>query len=297
MTFRLLDKTDLNIEKWNTSIRVADNGRVNALAWYLDIVCDGKWKALVNQDYSYVLPLPFHDKIPFLKRIYVPYYSQQMGIIGKLPIDKALISLALEQIPSYRQVIMQWNEFNTIPEGSSFEKTMRPNYVLALNRSIESIRAAYSKNLKRHLKKTEKRDLIFKEIPLEAFEKFFLLNTAKQTKLTEKFKILFGKLIRAIMQNDCGMIRGVYVGDRLLAACLFTKFNKRLTSVLIRSNEEGKKCTAMHFLMDQVISNYADQDYLLDFEGSSIESVARFFKSFGAKNFEYPLLRSSRFPF
>jgi len=297
MAFRLLDKTDLNIKKWNTSIQQAGNGRVNALSWYLDIVSGGQWKALVSQDYAYLVPLPINKRVPLVNRISIPYYSQQLGMFGQLPISEDLVKAALAQIPNYRQVIMQWNEFVPIPARSSFDISMRPNFVLELNKSIEVLRSSYSKNLKRNLKKLQKVDFECKPVPLEEFENFYLANTDKQTKVTAKFKTMFGKLIRAILKNECGMIRGVYVSDRLIAACLYTNFNNRLIALLIRSNKEGKEHAAMHHIMDQIIVEYAGSDHLLDFEGSAIDSVARFFKSYGAELKPYPLLKRSRFPF
>jgi len=297
MSFRLLDKTDLNIEKWNAMIQQAGNGRVNALSWYLDIVSHGKWKALVSEDYTYLMPLPINDRVPLLKRISIPPYSQQLGIFGQLPISEDLVSAALRQIPNYRQIIMQWSEFVPLSKVGSFEISMRPNYVLELNLPIETLRTSYSTNLKRNLKKIHKLEFKHRSVPAEAFENFYFKNTDKQTKVTPHFKIMFGKLIRAILKNDCGMIRGVYVSDRLIAACLFTNFNNRLIALLIRSNKEGKEHAAMHHIMDQIIAEYANSDHLLDFEGSAIDSVARFFKSFGAKLKPYPLLRRSRFPF
>lgn len=297
MAFRLLDRTDLIVKDWNDSILSANNGRVNALSWYLDIVCDQNWKALIFGDYEYVIALPINNRIPFVPRISIPYYSQQLGIIGKTPADDALVSAALDKIPAYRQVIMQWNEFNLIPENVVFKTTMRPNYVLDLHNTLESIRAGYSKTLKRHLKKAPDNGLVYKEVSIETFESFFLKNTDKQTKVTEKYKNMLSKLIRALDKNGCAMIRGIYVEDRLIATCLFTDFNKRLCSLMIRSNNEGKNLNAMHYLIDQTIDQYAGTKYLLDFEGSSIENIARFFKSFGAASKPYPLLEKSRFPF
>lgn len=39
----------------------------------------------------------------------------------------------------------------------------------------------------------------------------------------------------------------------------------------------------MSFLIDHVIENNAESDYILDFEGSMIAKLASFFKSFGAQ--------------
>ena len=43
----------------------------------------------------------------------------------------------------------------------------------------------------------------------------------------------------------------------------------------------------MFFLIDNFIKNNAETDFLLDFEGSNIEGVQRFYKGFGAENQNY----------
>ena len=43
----------------------------------------------------------------------------------------------------------------------------------------------------------------------------------------------------------------------------------------------------MFFLVDELIQQHADSNYQLDFEGSEIEGVARFYNGFGATNNPY----------
>jgi hypothetical protein len=40
-------------------------------------------------------------------------------------------------------------------------------------------------------------------------------------------------------------------------------------------------------VIDSILKKYSETDYILDFEGSMIPGIARFFKSFGAKEEEY----------
>jgi hypothetical protein len=50
----------------------------------------------------------------------------------------------------------------------------------------------------------------------------------------------------------------------------------------------------MFYLVDYIIRKEAAKDKLLDFEGSKIEGVARFYKGFGAKYHPYYILKKLR---
>jgi hypothetical protein len=60
------------------------------------------------------------------------------------------------------------------------------------------------------------------------------------------------------------------------------KTPKRLVHLIPVTTATGRTQGAMHFLIDQLVQQHAESDMILDFEGSSVESIARFYKSFGA---------------
>jgi hypothetical protein len=49
----------------------------------------------------------------------------------------------------------------------------------------------------------------------------------------------------------------------------------------------GRAIGIMHGIINWVIQKYEGENVLLDFEGSSIPSVASFYKKFGATEFPY----------
>lgn len=60
------------------------------------------------------------------------------------------------------------------------------------------------------------------------------------------------------------------------------QFN-RLIFLSGQSSPEGFKLKSMFLLMDQIIKAHAKSKKILDFEGGSIDGVARFYKGFGAE--------------
>jgi hypothetical protein len=62
------------------------------------------------------------------------------------------------------------------------------------------------------------------------------------------------------------------------------------------SNNVGRDLRAMYFLFDRLIDEYSEQSIVLDFEGSDIEGVGRFFSGFGALLVPYHRLIANRLP-
>ena len=52
----------------------------------------------------------------------------------------------------------------------------------------------------------------------------------------------------------------------------------------------------LHYLFDHVIMQFAEHQMLLDFEGSEIPGIARFFKSFGSGKTHYFRLKINKLP-
>ena len=69
----------------------------------------------------------------------------------------------------------------------------------------------------------------------------------------------------------------------IVAASAFAETGSRIINLLPATNEMGRKNGAMHFLLNEVIKTHQNTDKLFDFEGSSVASIARFYKSFGAQ--------------
>ena len=62
------------------------------------------------------------------------------------------------------------------------------------------------------------------------------------------------------------------------------------------SSKEGKELRAMFFLIDQYIQMNAEKELTLDFEGSTLPGIARFFSGFGATPETYYRMKHNRLP-
>ena len=210
-----------------------------------------------------------------------------------------MIKNFISAIPtSFRSVYLQFNDSNPIQDSSQSGIRHRSNFTLALDKPYEEIYTAYSKNLKRNIKIAAKNELSICKIGNEEFSSFYLDHTEKE--MVDKFRLntFLAALIEHIISQEDGKIWGVKSEDgSILAACLLTRFNGRLTYLLSRSTKEGKEKRAMHFIINEIIKANVGKANLLDFEGSEIPTIARFFQFFGAKDTPYPVLSYARFPF
>jgi len=69
-----------------------------------------------------------------------------------------------------------------------------------------------------------------------------------------------------------------------------------MINLLNVSTEIGKSNGAMPYLLDATIRREAGKNKYIDFEGSSVEGIARFYQSFGAENVPYYQLKNNKLP-
>lgn len=282
MNIRHLSHHEIDFEQWDKIISSSGNGLIYAKSWYLNIVSPG-WEALVSDDYSFVFPIPVKRKfkIPYIVQ---PPLVQQLGLFSIKPVNEQLIRKFIQKLPSYSYEL-NLNEANRI--GFSEEQ---PNFVLDLQPGYETIEQTYSKNTIRNIKKARKYNLRIEDnVPITAF--FELYKNAKHIYGIN----LLDKLIHAGLKHSDFNISGAFNQEgRLVAALCYSEFKNRLTYLIPASNQAGKESAAMFYLVDELIRRESGRPKVLDFEGSKIEGVARFYKGFGATNRPYYIIKNLR---
>lgn len=280
-----LRNNEIDFERWDSVISNAYNSLAYAYSWYLDVVSPN-WEALVTSDYKYVMPLPVKTKykIPYLVQ---PALTQQLGVFSDTKISRETIDVFIKEIPYYSYEI-NLNAENYSDKASSF-----PNLMLELKDEYDNIRKHYSKNTIRNIEKAERLNLqIQVGIPKQKF--IDLYNETKKNYHVVKTEVL-EKLIEIGVENKQIEIIGVYsFENKLIAAGCFLISEKRIINLLPVSNNEGKSSSAMFLLLNALIQRNSDQQKLLDFEGSRIEGVLRFYRGFGAENQPYYVLKRLR---
>ena len=279
---KYIKRENIDIEKYDNCVQNAIQSRMYAFSWYLDIVAEN-WDVLVLNDYEAVMPLPWKKKY-YLKHVSQPFFCQQLGIFSLNQIDINLQNIFLKKIPfSFLKVTQNLNAQNFANKFS----LERKNYVLSLENNYNSLFKRFSKGRKHAVKVAQKNELNTKVISI-----LDLIKLKEQFYLHSNFpKDIIEKLANYILSKNKGFIIGVFKDEKLLGGGFFLKSNSRITYLFSSFNNEGRKYQAASFLINKVIEDYQNSDLILDFEGGSISNIGSFFKSFGAKNNCFYMIR------
>lgn len=294
-----LERKDIDTKKWDKTILNAKNGLPYAYSWYLDICTNENWEALLTPDYQFVLPLPSNRKILGYKQIYHPYFSQQLGLFSSQEITEDILQEFLSAIPTnIRKFHLDFNFGNPSISISNFEIYKKDNFILSLDNEYEVIRKNYSTLQKRNIKKAIQNKLNNRPISVEQLINFYTINKANQTfDFDSNLKNTLESLCYALVENKIGFPTGIFTQEnQLCAACFWIKSHHRFIYFVAVSSERGRELRAMPFLIDQLIQEEANSKQVIDFEGSSVESIATFFKRFGAVNQPYFNLSYNNLP-
>ncbi len=294
---RYLKHKEIDKARWDDCIVRSVNRRVYAFSWYLDIVCPG-WDALVGEDYTYVFPLTYRRKwgISYLCQ---PFFAQQLGLFSQNLLSASLVKEYIDAIPpEFRFIEIHLNSMNKIlPEG--VEVIPRINHELDLILLHEQLFNNYAQNTRRNIKKAHENDVTIGR-KLEADELITLFSEnygRKEGMLKFQHYETIRNLIQHCQKENRGHILGAFNNSGLLsAAAFFLKDESRIYYLFAASAPDARENGAMFMLIDHFLRENAGQPVTLDFEGGNDPNLGRFYKSFGAAEVPYPMVRVNRLP-
>ncbi|MDN3654155.1 GNAT family N-acetyltransferase [Ferruginibacter paludis] len=275
--------------KWDACIESAHNGLVYARSFYLDAMAK-HWDALVLNDYEAVMPLTWNKKYG-IAYLYQPPFTQQLGIFSTTKSDDTLQQLF---IAGAKQRFRFAEFFVNFPAGNA-----QVNFVLPLQQPYEITRQQYKNDLLKNLKHAAKFHLSYVSSHdiQEAIQLYQLHYAQRMPHVHQHDYARFSVLCQSAKQRGLLLIRKVINDDgATIAVVLLLKDKQRLYNLMSTVTKEGRQCEANHFLFDQLIKEFSGQDFVLDFEGSSIPGIAGFYQKFGAVNEPYFFLRYNHLP-
>jgi hypothetical protein len=278
-----LTQDQINRDKWDNCIRNAPNELIYAYSWYLDVVSPA-WEALIINDYKAVFPLPVKRKFG-IKYLAQPLFTQQLGWFGDIGlVDFSTIKLLKRK---YIFGFLSLNKHN--PEETYTHHKKRINLVLSLNHSLKEIESSFSSHHRRNLKKAANNNLSIEETDLESFGSFHKESSwNKKYGLKDKHLGILLRLVEESIKRRAGKVFAVKdIESNIVSLSFVTNSRSRITYLFPVTNKKGYELNAQYYLLQSLIKNSVGKEILLDFEGSEIKGIARFYSGFGAKQENY----------
>ncbi len=287
-----LKNSEINKNKWDYCIAKSENGLIYSTSVFLDNMASD-WDALVLDDYSAVMPLPFRKKYG-IYYVYPPPFSQQIGVTSLVKITEELIHHFLNAIPAkFRYVEMNFNAANVFIFKN---ENQRNNYHLSLSPVFETLQKGFSRSAVRNIKKAIDENITVQEniataaiiqMHRQRFNDTVGANKEDYTRLQK----LFLNLQSSGMLFTLGAFNA---GKKLIAGSVYFVYKNRITFIINGNTNESLQNGATHLLMHNTIKKYSGTNCILDFEGSDFEDFVRFYKQYGAMAETYKLIKINR---
>ena len=287
MSLKYVLRKDIDIEKYNDCITISSQSLLYGYSWYLDIVCD-HWDAIVLDDYKAVMPVPWRKKY-LIKYVHPPLWILQLGIFSASDYIQSHFISSLQK--RFQFVELRLNSKNLLDEENLYfiEKQFQ---VLDLTIGYDDIKKSYQSDRKKDLKRAEKFEL---RIEWGGSSKklihLFQNNVGKRTpEIKQQDYQNLETLIHHCLKKDYGELCFVYQAEKLVAAAFLLKNQESVTILCSSTDFSNRKNGANTFLIDKAIQRYVNAYKTFNFGGSSMQSIAKYFFSFGAKEKTYPIL-------
>ncbi len=295
---RFINQQEIDRQKWDTLITNAANSFIYSTALYLDLFTVS-WGAFVYGDYEAAMAVPFKSKFG-IKYAYTPVGVAQLGIVGRQITEQLEDDFISALHREFKYGMLHFSPFFSKKNAEKYGLKWKTNFILPLNESYDVLQKRYTKDATKNLRKANeiiqrvRFDVDTKEIG-EAFMQQYG-NRGNTRKLEAEYKVFANNLEELCAKNMAFKMAIRTDNGELLGAGVFGKFRNRIYYVFGAPTALGRSHQTAHVLIDAVIQKYAGTDFILDFEGSSIPSVAMFYKKFSPTDEPYPLYRFNHLP-
>ncbi len=312
MKIQLFKRAEINETLWNACIRKGINNLAYGYTEYLDVVTDGFWMGLVLGDYDVVFPLPLKKKFG-LTYIVQPLFCAQLGAFGYSKDSTVFQENFTRAIPWYFfRTRLHLNGYFPIKRDfktGEIGYQTKENFILDLQHGYQP-----NKDAQKNIARLVEKGVQYKINEVEANEivgyyqkQWGDLNPLISKDWYEKFL----RLCEKFQNNDdiiCEIVSAHSLDGNCLGGGIFFKTqsnehmkvtdespwkNKGFIHYVCgaANNENPESRGVMHGVLDFIIRRHLDKPMIFDFEGSSIESVAMFYKKFNPTSKPYFFLK------
>ena len=281
---KILASKHIDADKWDRCVEKNVNGLIYSTTTYLNAMSKN-WQGIVIDDYAAVMALPWKRKMR-IRYGYTPPFIQQLGLVGEASLEE------------WQRILKLFYKFFPLADANfNFANTdiqqlvpviPRNNFAIDLSMGYDQIKSNYKSNLKENIRKAAHESLVYAEGNIaEGITMYHSHYHERMKHVKEKDYKHFALLCDALSGNDGCFARAAMYKDEILAIAVFLKDNKRIYNIMNTTTTKGREKEANHFLLNQVLHEFAGQPLLFDFEGSELPGVREFYENFGPINQPY----------
>lgn len=307
-SIRLLKRKEIDEHRWNDCVMQGVANLAYGHSAFLDSICDSGWVGLVYGDYEAVFPLPLKKKWGIIPYIVQPKFCQQLGAFGHS--NNVQVSDFLAAIPWYYfRVRLHLNPYFSGHSMLSHNKkellTEKTNFILNLSDAV-----TITKDGLKNIKSVSHFDYLINVIGVDEVIELYKqrwgeLNSQLLDIDYRKLSSCLNKIGPANDLSKTGLGFVIISAHRreeensdnsmeanpgsLLGAGIFLISGLGKTSfshfILGAPNTRENESTGiMHGILNRAIEHFKPHRFIFDFEGSSIPSVADFYRKFNPIN-------------
>ena len=270
--------------------------------WWLEAVAPNMWEEISIKDQTGTIA-----RWPYIKKkkyffdvISQPQLTQHLGPWIK-PIKAKYCNVLsnqhdvfcelIEALPSYDFLIQNFHHSitNWLPfYWKNYEQTTRYTYILHNIKQQETLWSTFRENIRREIRKAQKELEIKPDLGIDE-----LYSICKKTYDRQNRKInysfdLLRRIDDACTSRNCRQIFFAQDKKGNIHAAIYIVFDDKSAYYLLGGGDPALRTSGAHSLLIweaiQYASQFVDQ---FDFEGSVVQPIERFFRSFGAQQVPY----------
>jgi hypothetical protein len=268
---------------------------IYAQTFYLDIACES-WKALVWPSIPHpeiIMPLPVRRKFGLVV-VYHPLFCQYLGLFSLRPLSDFQFKSFIRFL-SHRFSYVSAYHFS--PENSvrmsaltitlpGLKFTQNHTHWLRTDLGYWPLYSGYSNDRKRNLRRS--RDCCWhvqKSNDVQPLLEMFRENQAARIKggVNPEAFMTLGALVEDLQARELIELYYACADGHIHAGILLVKFAGRVIYLFNAADHKGRLGNARTFMLDEYFQKDSGKSLIFDFESPEVDSIASFYKSFGAE--------------
>jgi hypothetical protein len=304
---------DINAIEWNQFVMSSPQGNIYHLYEYLSHLMPN-WQAVILREGEQIQAVfPFQISVKWgVQYAIQPHFSQYLGVLlenkkenkyKNLEFQKKAIQLIHEVLPSSLRYI----SYNFAPEFDydlafkwlGWEHKTNYTYWVDISKGYDVFLAESASHVRREAKKATQNGIEIR-VENEPDKVIEILKTAKP----EAVRNIHPHFFKALSDNSkhffetqksCCLI--AYHEEKAVAGIIYFFHNNKMIYYQGSTLPTHKNSGAMTLIITESVRLFGGQYQFLDFDGSMIEPIERFFRGFGGFPIRYSNFTLNQLPF